>query len=340
VLVIGAGIAGLVAARELAADGSQVTVVERMPRVGGRARVDDSLGVTVPLGGAWLHGVEGHPLRDLVAHRPDEWAYDHTVVVDHGWVAEPDLDAARAIRSDLLARLERAGELPNDTSVAGLVDTVLADHAAASPLARQVARRWIVNVFESLYAAPLDDISAAAGLEEYELPGGDHFITGNLQQALERLADGLDIRLGHRVATLGRRDGAWHTDTGLTADAVVVTIPIGALRAQRITFDPPLPPPVRDAIDHLGAGPVTKVFATYDQRWWPTAFRTTRVAGADAPFVMAVDVSDVAGRPTLCWFAVGDLARRLESMSEDELCTVVDDTARRSRLFDPPEEAR
>ncbi|MCU0260177.1 MAG: GNAT family N-acetyltransferase, partial [Ilumatobacteraceae bacterium] len=103
VLVVGAGIAGLVAARELAAAGSDVVVVERMPHIGGRARVDDSLGVTVPLGGAWFHGVEGHPLRELVAHRPDEWAYDHTVVVDHGWVAEPDLDAARAIRSDLLA---------------------------------------------------------------------------------------------------------------------------------------------------------------------------------------------------------------------------------------------
>jgi hypothetical protein len=49
---------------------------------------------------------------------------------------------------------------------------------------------------------------------------------------------------------------------------------------------------------------------------------------------MAVDVGDIAGTPALCWFAVGDDARRLETMTEDDWCTLADDVAHRTRLFD------
>jgi polyamine oxidase len=328
-IVVGGGLAGLAAARRLEANGATVVVLEAADHVGGRAATDVSLGVPVHLGAAWLHGTDGHPLAPLVTSVADDWTDEITHVVDHGPVGGETLDAALAARRRFNAALATAEE---HESVADVLERVLAATPVPAPAAI-VVRGWIRGEYESLYAAPTDDISARYGAEPYELPGGNRFITSSLRPVVERLAAGLDVRLGHRVADLTRHERRWVTDTGVSADAVVVTVPIGVLRSGRPTFDPPLPTRIRAAIDQLGAGPVTKVFATYDERWWPRA-RAIRIGG-ETPFVVAVDVGMLTGTPTLCWFAVGDGARRIESMTEDEQCRLLDETARRLRLQSP-----
>src|SRR6476620_9612260 len=62
VIVLGAGMAGLVAARLLHDSGFVVTVLEARGRLGGRTWTDDSLGAPLDLGGSWVHGVDGNPL--------------------------------------------------------------------------------------------------------------------------------------------------------------------------------------------------------------------------------------------------------------------------------------
>jgi monoamine oxidase len=190
---------------------------------------------------------------------------------------------------------------------------------------------WIGVEIENLYAAPLADFAPSTGHEEYELPGGDQMITSDLAPVVAQLAAPLDVRYGHRVSRLEHDGSRWCTDTGLTAAQVIVTVPIGALQAGRIEFSPALPAPVLDALDHVGVGPVTKVFATYDTRWWPTDVRPIRIAGGTT-LRMAVDVTALTGVPCLCWFATGDAARRIETMSEDDRCRLLDEVATRSGL--------
>ena len=62
VVVVGAGMAGLVAARLLHDSGFIVTVLEARDRIGGRVWTDDRVGAPVDLGGSWVHGVDGNPL--------------------------------------------------------------------------------------------------------------------------------------------------------------------------------------------------------------------------------------------------------------------------------------
>src|SRR5262249_62041367 len=62
VVVVGAGMAGLVAARLLHDSGFAVTVLEARDRLGGRTWTDDSLGAPLDLGGFWVHGVGGKSL--------------------------------------------------------------------------------------------------------------------------------------------------------------------------------------------------------------------------------------------------------------------------------------
>ena len=326
VLVIGAGIAGMVAARHLQEAECRVTVLESKPRPGGRIATDTSLGIPLPLGGAWLHGEIGHPMASLVSWVEEEWTIAGAAfVTGHGALSGLQLAALDAAYRQVHAGFEAAAP---GVSVADAFASALTELDATGDLDPAVRAALVALVTvecESLFAAPMAEMPASGGYEPYELDGDDRLITSSLQGVIDLLADGLDIRCDERVATLTRdaASGRWSSDTGRTADAVIVTVPIGALRAGRPSFDPALPGDVLDAIDHLGAGPVAKVFATFDARWWPPV-RPLRLAG-DVELLVVTDMTDVTGVPTLCGFATGDAARRIERLDEDALCRLFDE---------------
>lgn len=319
IAVIGAGLAGLAAARRLRDDGRVVVVFESKGAVGGRIVTDRSTGCALPLGGAWLHGDEGHPLRDLVSAVPDPWDRPAFYAVGRGRLA-----------ADVVAEVEDAYEslhaafavAPPDASVDEVTRTTL-DAAGWAPLVRDAVEAWITSECEGLYGAPVHDLAANGGFEAYELPGGDHLITSDLGSLAGRLADGLDVRLGCRVGDLRATDGRWLVDGTDSFDGVVVTVPIGVLAGDGVRIAPRLPDDVRRVIASIGCGPIAKVFAIFDSAWWP-ADRPIRLVGTDT-FGLVVDVSEAAGRPTLLGFAVGDAATRVERLGEHELCRVFDD---------------
>ena len=122
----------------------------------------------------------------------------------------------------------------------------------------------------------------------------------------------------------------WSTDTGRRAAAVIVTVPVAVLAADVIAFSPGLPEDVVESLGLLGTGPIAKLFATYDTRWWPTARRPIRLVGSE--LLQAVDMTALTEVPTLCWFATGDTAREIEAMTEHELCVLVDRASRECGL--------
>jgi polyamine oxidase len=107
---------------------------------------------------------------------------------------------------------------------------------------------------------------------------------------------------------------------------VIVTVPVAVLAAGAIEFSPGLPDDVLDSLRMLGTGAITKLFATYDTRWWPTARRPIRIIGAEV--WQAVDMTKLTEVPTLCWFATGDAARAIETMTEHEQCVLIDRISR------------
>ena len=68
VVVIGAGFAGLVAARELGRAGLDVLVLEARDRVGGRTWTDRRLGHDLELGGTWVHWVQPHAWAEMTRY--------------------------------------------------------------------------------------------------------------------------------------------------------------------------------------------------------------------------------------------------------------------------------
>jgi monoamine oxidase len=194
---------------------------------------------------------------------------------------------------------------------------------------------WFRMMYESQYAAPPDELSLRWAEEEYHLPGGDHFITSGLDAFVDERITGLDLRCSATVTAIIRTDDGWRVelsgDSSIDATAVICATPLPPLRDGLIRFDPPLPDSTRQHLASLGCGPVAKVFATFDQPFWGD-LRGFHLADPDgpAPLELWVDVSALTGRPTLNAFAVGDFAQRVERMTQDERCRLVDRELRRA----------
>lgn len=336
-VVVGAGLAGVAAAQAFRRAGVPVVVLEAGDQLGGRARSDRSLGGPVNLGAAWMHGTEGHPLADAAAAlgvegEPSVWDRVGARVVGTGRVADAVVHSALrrhgALETALATEVERGDE---GAALGPVVRRLLADVGDGAATDETLVLQTMVRAeFENLYAAPLDDLSLVHCQEPFRLPGPDVLVLGAIGDLVAHLADGLDVRCGARVAAVVRDSNAWRVelDGGATelADAVVVTVPIGALQAGRVRFDPPLPADVTAAMGRIGAGRVAKVFATFDEVFWAPDAAFHVCADPPAALSLWVDTTPTAGRPTLCAFATGDAAVAIEALDEDALCRLVDGT--------------
>ena len=123
--------------------------------------------------------------------------------------------------------------------------------------------------------------------DEFDFAGGHYLLPDGYGGLLEKVAAGLDLKYGHCVTSVKRRAAGGVTVTAakkasrtgshrmdappaetnggievsIDADAVVVTLPLGVLKAGAVQFSPPLPPRKQNAIDRLGFGVLNKASA-------------------------------------------------------------------------------
>ncbi|MEA3217890.1 MAG: hypothetical protein QOJ19_4046, partial [Acidimicrobiia bacterium] len=153
VIVVGAGLAGLGAARALLAANRAVMILEAGPVAGGRARTDTSLGGPVHLGPAWLHGEIGNPIAEAadrvgVPYSPTTWSIRPTFVVGQGRLPE-DERARLAAAHDLIEdELAAASEGAEADAAFGPVVRGLVDRHQRSPLDRLVLNCWFRIAYE------------------------------------------------------------------------------------------------------------------------------------------------------------------------------------------------
>ena len=318
IVVVGAGMSGLAAARRLADAGMGVTVLEARDRLGGRTWTNTSLGVPIDLGGAWMHGTENNPLTELADRagaRGVQTDFDGAAIFQDGRELGPQVLQAtvkrwQRITSELVQLSENAGE--DESVAAGLAR--IAD--MTDPLIQWAVSSEIV----AEYAADPDQLSLRWFGNEAAFGGGDVILPGGYQQLIQHLARDLTIRLGTEVGKVVYSDSGVRLQTSegpVDADRVIVTIPLGVLKAGTIAFDPPLPDQKQAAIERLGFGLLDKVVLKFDQPFWPAA-DVIGLVGSDQPVSMLINGETFTGEPLLVGLRGGHVARGREALTDQD----------------------
>ena len=330
VLVIGAGMAGLSAARSLADAGWPVRLIEARDRIGGRVHTDRDWGAPLEMGASWIHGTADNPLMELARQ-----AQAQLVTTDYyGWaklVVDPTLGPLDYDPTPWRAFVERARYQVDGGSLAAAVNAAAGAQRLSTADRAQLAF-YLATEIEDEFAADADQLSAIT-FDEGDYTGGDQDVITNGYDALPRLlANGLQIELNTPVTAISQRDDSVivrTTDRSFRGPAAIVTVPLGVLKAGAITFDPALPDHHSHAVDALGYGVLSKSFFRFNRRGWTVDDAFYQCLAADTGRWAQWFTMPAAAGPIVLAFNAGERGRAVESSSPRDLMTTALPIARR-----------
>ncbi|MFZ2508109.1 MAG: NAD(P)/FAD-dependent oxidoreductase [Steroidobacteraceae bacterium] len=311
VIVVGAGGAGLTAAKELLAAGINALVLEARDRIGGRAFTDSSLGVAWDRGCSWLHASDVNPWVDiarknnfaLVADNFPRHVYDGSRRLGGRETA-----GLRAVRERIESELAEAGRRGLDIPAeAALTQATIAD--PWYPMAESGMTAW-----EGIEPANFSTLDSHQFIEK----GEDLMIPRGYGALLAHYARDVPVRLRTPVTRI-----RW-TARGVTAETAagpfnarlaIIALPSALVAEGAVIFSPHLPPEVLQAHHDLPLGLMNKVALRFTRNVFPSE-RTEflllrRDDGRGMEFLTRHWDSNVC-----IGFSAGRFARELEAAGE------------------------
>lgn len=325
IVVIGAGIAGLAAARKLQAAGHTVAILEARNRIGGRIFTSRDIGAPIDLGAGWIHGAEDsdHPTVRLAREASAEFVetdFDAVQVFEKDG-EELDFDAAadanERIRSRLFSRKAQLQGGGRDVSTASVLDALLADSGLEDSVQRLI--HWSIRTdFGVELGVDLDWLSLRYLDEDLKYGDVESVFPRGYGQLTDFLARGLNVQTGTVVRSIELAGDGVKIDSNrgaLAADRVIVTAPLGVLKANRIQFKPGLSEEKQRAIQALGVGALEKIVLRFPRQFWPEEtfqFGYAPWRGERPAIHEFYNYAPVANLPILVGLGAGEQGRALQ----------------------------
>lgn len=346
VIVAGAGLAGLTAARDLERDGASVILLEARDRLGGRVLTvrDGFHGRQHAEAGADL--IEG--AQTSVLDLASELGLKTARILRRGWGFYGEDDRGRRrVRRQPTAFEQAAAALAREIHDFKLTNERW-DSAVAAVHARTSVAEWLERIeatrafsaamrgLRGFFLADPEDLSLLVLIEQFasgDAPGNDRMlrVRGGNDRLVEALADSIEgeIVTGaivRRVARTRERVTVTVEIRGsqlqVPGDYCVVAIPAAVLR--EVVFEPALPEEQARAVGALQYGPATRLLLQFERPFWRRA-RRPHAFGTDLPLGAVWDGSEEQrGRPAvLSLLAGGRASAELQALAADGPGTVL-----------------
>jgi len=334
VIVVGAGFAGLKAARTLVAAGRSVVVLEGKDRVGGRVKHAELAGRAVDIGGQWVGA--GHEVLRAEAARLGIETYaqyetGRTVMQMLGKLVQftgtvPKMPVLALLELALLQRkwqrdmktlppdapwsAPKAREWDGQTLESWIVRNLRT--AAAREFARLVPRgAWAAEARQVSYLWFLDAVRSGTGLDylmNIEGGGLEAKFKGGMHQIARRLAEELGdrVRLNAPVTKIAQDADGVRVSAGgqdYRARFAVVAAPPGPIA--RIDFEPHLPASRDGLHQRMPMGAIIKAVAAYKEPFWRTKGFSGQVATDDDVVGLVMEDWQEGTTPMLLCFIEG-----------------------------------
>lgn len=344
VIVIGAGLAGLAAAKQLLSFGFKVTVLEGRKRAGGRVYTKKMEGgnrtAAADLGGSVLTGTLGNPLGILAR----QLSYTLHKIRDKcplyrvdGKPVDADLDQKVEMAFNRL--LDKAsklrqlmGEVSQDVSLGAALETFRQVYGDAVTEEELSLFNWHLANLEYANAGLLSMLSLAFWDQDdpYDM-GGDHcFLPGGTGKLVQAMVENVPILYEKTVNTIRYGSEGVQVVAGghvYEGDMALCTVPLGVLKNSSIKFIPELPQRKLDSIKRLGFGLLNKVAMLFPHVFWGTDLDTfghlTDDSSNRGEFFLFYSYATVAGGALLIALVAGEAAHKFETMPPTDAVTKV-----------------
>ncbi|ORJ61861.1 flavin monoamine oxidase family protein [Mycobacterium simiae] len=345
VVVVGAGFAGLSAARALSRQGHDVVVFEGRDRVGGRSFTGSVAGLPVDMGGAFVGPTQDavlalaaelsipttpthHDGKNVIHWRGWTRSYQGTIpklsltgLIDIGRLRWQFERIARSIPVDAPWQARRAREL-DKLSFADWLRSVRATASSRDLMTIMTRVTWGCELDDVSMLHAVRYVRAAGGLDRLlDVEDGaqqDHF-PGGTQQIAQAAADELGARvvLNAPVRRIERHGaGVTVTSERGAAEAGFVIVAIPPAHRAAIEFAPPLPAEYHDLFDRWPQGRLSKAFAAYETPFWRTGGFSGQALSDKGPVFITFDVSPNGDGPGILMGFVD--ARAFDSLPTDQ----------------------